>query len=51
MLKFEFRKSDKMRIYSLDSSPETPEKKSGKDFKTVRKKNRTVHNLRPKSKG
>ena len=36
-MKFEFRKSDKMRTYWLVSSPETYEKKSGKTFKTIRK--------------
>ena len=36
-MKFEFRKSDKVRIYQLISSLETHEKKSGKTFKTVRK--------------
>ncbi len=34
MLKFEFCKSDKMRIYQLISSPEAHEKNSGKTFKT-----------------
>ncbi len=31
-MKFEFRKSDKMRIYGLVSSPETNEKKICKYF-------------------
>ena len=37
VLKFEFRKSDKMRINRIISSPETREKKSATTFKTVRK--------------
>ena len=39
MLKFELRKSDKMRIYRLVSSPKTHEKKSAKTLKAVKKKN------------
>ena len=42
VLKFELRKSDKMRIYRLVSSPETHEKKSGKSLKAVRKESEMV---------
>ncbi len=42
MLRFELRKSDKMRIYSLISRPETHEIKSGKALKAVRKESEMV---------
>ena len=42
MLKFEFRKSDKMRIYRLVYRPKTHERKSAKTLKAVRKESEMI---------